>query len=152
MQGNSIKVGKIPFDLYEMGQTARDCKRDCHAETQRLSRTDRRIRIHRMSSPFDDIRALLRQLPVLDEAAASRVRATFAAGDRRRGLSGRIEDMAVWLARWSGHVPTVQRPLVALFAGTHGVAAQGISAYPRRRPRGWWNFARPAVLRSTAPA
>ncbi len=28
MQGDSIKVGKIPFDLYEMGQTARDCKRD----------------------------------------------------------------------------------------------------------------------------
>ncbi len=43
------------------------------------------------------------------------------------GGLGRIEDVAVWLARWSGHAPAVRRPLVALFAGTHGVAERGIS-------------------------
>ena len=83
-----------------------------------------------MSSPFDDIRALLRQLPASDEPAASSIRAIFAAADRSTGCLGRIEDVAVWLARWSGRVPAVRRPLVALFAGTHGVATRGISDEP----------------------
>ena len=66
-----------------------------------------------------------------DEAAADRVRAQFARRGGRRSL-GRIEDLAAWLARWSGRAPAVRRPLVALFAGNHGVAAQGVSSRPVR--------------------
>jgi nicotinate-nucleotide--dimethylbenzimidazole phosphoribosyltransferase len=64
--------------------------------------------------PFDDIRALLRQLPASDETAASR----FAVG---AGL-GRLDGVPAWLARWSGKRPAVARPVVALFAATHGVS------------------------------
>jgi nicotinate-nucleotide--dimethylbenzimidazole phosphoribosyltransferase len=42
-----------------------------------------------------------------------------------------MEDVAAWLAEWSGRAPpAINRPLVAIFAGNHGVAARGVSAYP----------------------
>jgi nicotinate-nucleotide--dimethylbenzimidazole phosphoribosyltransferase len=35
------------------------------------------------------------------------------------------------MARWQGrHPPRIDRPRVAVFAGNHGVAAQGVSAFP----------------------
>lgn len=80
--------------------------------------------------PFDDIRALARQLPGGDTAAEARVRADFANAARRSGSLGRLEEVAAWLARWSGRAPAVRRPLVAIFAGNHGVAAHGVSPRP----------------------
>ncbi len=80
--------------------------------------------------PFDDFRTLLAGLPVADANAEASVRATFAgAGDAGRSL-GRIEDIAAWLAAWSGRRPAVNRPLVAVFAGNHGVVARGVSPRP----------------------
>jgi len=81
--------------------------------------------------PFDDFRDLLSSLPQPDEAAAARVRGLFAqAGGENRSL-GRVEDIAVWLAAWSGLAPpAVNRPLVAVFAGNHGVARHGVSHRP----------------------
>ena len=51
MQGDSIKVGKIPFDLYEMGQTARDCKRDlvCQQRSAYPARIDAQDTSHEFS-------------------------------------------------------------------------------------------------------
>src|SRR5262249_57418457 len=50
---------------------------------------------------------------------------------RPRGSRGRLEEIAEWLAAWQGRaVPRVERPRIAVFAGTHGVAARGVSAYP----------------------
>src|SRR4051794_10888193 len=47
------------------------------------------------------------------------------------GSLGRLEDLAVWLAGATGDpVPSV-RPLVVIAAADHGVAAEGVSAYPR---------------------
>merc|ERR1711965_272076 len=37
----------------------------------------------------------------------------------------------MWLAAWSGRTPAVNRPMVAVFAGNHGIAARGVSAYPQ---------------------
>ncbi|QDB99694.1 nicotinate-nucleotide--dimethylbenzimidazole phosphoribosyltransferase [Mesorhizobium sp. 8] len=81
--------------------------------------------------PFDDFRALLATLPDPDETAAARMRTLFAkAGAPNRSL-GRVEDIAVWLAAWSGRAPpAINRPLVAVFAGNHGVVRHGISAQP----------------------
>jgi nicotinate-nucleotide--dimethylbenzimidazole phosphoribosyltransferase len=84
-----------------------------------------------MAQPFDDFRALIKQLPPPDEAAAGRVRSVFASGGRRPGELGRIEEIATWLARWSGRAPNVRRPLVALFAGTHAIGTRGIAAEPQ---------------------
>ncbi len=81
--------------------------------------------------PFEDFRSLMQALPGGDEAAAARVSELFGRADKPAGSLGRMEEVAAWLARWSGRAPpSVNRPLVAIFAGNHGVAANGISARP----------------------
>jgi nicotinate-nucleotide--dimethylbenzimidazole phosphoribosyltransferase len=46
------------------------------------------------------------------------------------GSLGRLEQLVAWLARWQGHAPRLARVDVLVFAGNHGVAARGVSAYP----------------------
>jgi nicotinate-nucleotide--dimethylbenzimidazole phosphoribosyltransferase len=47
------------------------------------------------------------------------------------GALGRLEDLAQWLAGWQGvEKPSADRPQVVIFAGNHGVAARGVSAFP----------------------
>lgn len=73
--------------------------------------------------PFDDFRNLVARIEGPDEAAAARVRDLYAATGKPRGSLGRLEDIAEWLAAWTGRAPSViNRPLVAIFAGNHGVA------------------------------
>ena len=81
--------------------------------------------------PFDDIRALLEKLPPADRGAVERVRKRDAVLTKPPGSLGRLESIAEWLAAWQGRAPpAVHRPLVAIFAGNHGVVAHGVSAYP----------------------
>ncbi len=78
--------------------------------------------------PFDDFRDLLGRLEGPDENAAAGVRSLYARTGKPKGSLGRLEDIAEWLAAWSGRLPPmVRRPLVAIFAGNHGVARHGIS-------------------------
>lgn len=82
--------------------------------------------------PFDDIRRLIRDLPGPNEEAAAAVRARNAQLTKPAGSLGRLEDIAEWLGAWQGRPkPAVTRPLVAIFAANHGVAARGVSAYPQ---------------------
>ena len=83
------------------------------------------------SRPFDDIRALLGQMPTADEAARMAARQREGQLTKPEGSLGRLEEIAEWMAAWQGSRPHVDRPLVAVFAGNHGVAAQGVSAYPQ---------------------
>src|SRR5215468_2594854 len=47
------------------------------------------------------------------------------------GSLGRLEDAVVWLAQWQGRsMPRLDRVDILVFAGNHGVTAQGVSAYP----------------------
>jgi nicotinate-nucleotide--dimethylbenzimidazole phosphoribosyltransferase len=81
--------------------------------------------------PFDDFRNLLANLPAADRVAEARVRTLFARADKSGNSLGRIEDIAAWLAAWSGRAPpAVTRPLMAVFAGNHGVVRHGISPRP----------------------
>ncbi len=80
--------------------------------------------------PFDDIRALLNDLPGPDTHAAQKVSERDAQLTKPAGSLGKLEEIAVWLAKWTGREPRINRPLVAVFAGNHGVAAQGVSAFP----------------------
>src|SRR3989442_1359473 len=51
-------------------------------------------------------------------------------GAPRRGV-GRPEELTQWLCLWEArHPPRLDRARVAVFAGNHGVAARGVSAYP----------------------
>jgi nicotinate-nucleotide--dimethylbenzimidazole phosphoribosyltransferase len=85
-----------------------------------------------MNGPsFDEMRRVLRDLPGPDLAARTEVVRRQAELTKPPGSLGRLEEIAEWLAAWQGRaVPRVERPRVAVFAGTHGVAARGVSAYP----------------------
>jgi len=82
--------------------------------------------------PFDDIRALLAGMPGPDAAAAAAARARQAELTKPPGSLGRLEEIAVWLAGWQGkEKPRIDQPLMAVFAGNHGVVARGVSPYPQ---------------------
>ncbi|WP_182083955.1 nicotinate-nucleotide--dimethylbenzimidazole phosphoribosyltransferase [Aureimonas sp. ME7] len=80
--------------------------------------------------PFDDIRALLRQMPAADAKARHDARHRQEELTKPSGSLGRLEEIAEWMAAWQGRKPTVDRPVVAVFAGNHGIAEKGVSAYP----------------------
>lgn len=86
--------------------------------------------------PFDDIRALLHDLPGRDEEASARTAWRESQLIKPPGALGRLEDISNWLSAWTGKSPPqVTRPIVAVFAGDHGVAARGVSAYPQEVTR-----------------
>ncbi|HEX2019893.1 MAG TPA: nicotinate-nucleotide--dimethylbenzimidazole phosphoribosyltransferase [Aurantimonas sp.] len=80
--------------------------------------------------PFDDIRELVRRMPGPDNAAVRAKREREATLTKPAGSLGRLEELTEWLAAWQGRAPAVRRPLVAVFAGNHGVARHGVSAFP----------------------
>jgi nicotinate-nucleotide--dimethylbenzimidazole phosphoribosyltransferase len=81
--------------------------------------------------PFDDIRGLLALMPPLDRDAVDQVRARDGQLTKPPGSLGRLEEIVEWLAAVQHRArPTVNRPLVAVFAANHGVVAQGVSPYP----------------------
>ncbi|MEZ5870424.1 MAG: nicotinate-nucleotide--dimethylbenzimidazole phosphoribosyltransferase [Nitratireductor sp.] len=69
--------------------------------------------------PFDDIRTVIASLAGPDERAVGAVVSRNAQLFGQAG-AGRIAAICEWMAAWSGKSPAVNRPLVALFAGTHG--------------------------------
>ncbi|MDR3407887.1 MAG: nicotinate-nucleotide--dimethylbenzimidazole phosphoribosyltransferase [Methylovirgula sp.] len=80
---------------------------------------------------FADLLHLLRDLPAPAEACGAAARARQAELTKPQGSLGRLEEIAEFLARWQGReMPALERPLVLIFAGNHGVVAQGVSAYP----------------------
>jgi nicotinate-nucleotide--dimethylbenzimidazole phosphoribosyltransferase len=81
---------------------------------------------------LDDIRTFCRDLPGGDRRFAD------IAAERQQNLTkppgslGRLEEIAIWLAQWQGRrEPRLERVTIAVFAGNHGVAARGVSAYPQ---------------------
>ncbi|MBU2484985.1 MAG: nicotinate-nucleotide--dimethylbenzimidazole phosphoribosyltransferase [Alphaproteobacteria bacterium] len=80
--------------------------------------------------PFDDFRELLRNLPGPDTSALAVARERDSQLTKPAGALGRLEEIAFWLAAWTGRSPQVTRPLVAIFAGNHGVTAQGVTPFP----------------------
>jgi nicotinate-nucleotide--dimethylbenzimidazole phosphoribosyltransferase len=83
------------------------------------------------SRPFDDIRALVATMPKPDAAAVATVAAREAELTKPAGSLGRLEEITQWLAAWQGARPHVDTPLVAVYAGNHGVVAQGVSPFPQ---------------------
>src|SRR6201987_2601820 len=80
--------------------------------------------------PFGDFRALIERLPPLDERAAVRVRDEFCHIEKPNDSLGRIEKIAAWLPASTGRPPAVLRPVVAVFAGNHGIARHDVSPRP----------------------
>jgi nicotinate-nucleotide--dimethylbenzimidazole phosphoribosyltransferase len=70
-------------------------------------------------------------LPAGDDAAAAAVRERQGNLTKPPGSLGELEHLAAWLARWQGKkMPRLERVAVLVFAGNHGVVAQGVSPYP----------------------
>jgi nicotinate-nucleotide--dimethylbenzimidazole phosphoribosyltransferase len=86
--------------------------------------------------PFDDIRNLLKELPGPDMEAVRACRAREGQLTKPPGALGRLETLAEWLCAWQAHhPPRAERIVVAVFAGNHGVVAQGVAAYPQEVTR-----------------
>jgi nicotinate-nucleotide--dimethylbenzimidazole phosphoribosyltransferase len=83
---------------------------DLSAELDRISRA--------MAIPDDEVR---------EAALARQLRLT-----KPTGALGRLEELSVWLSAVQGVCPPrpIERPRVVIFAGDHGVASSGVSAYP----------------------
>jgi nicotinate-nucleotide--dimethylbenzimidazole phosphoribosyltransferase len=80
---------------------------------------------------LDEMRAILRDLPGPDLEAGTAAAQREAQLTKPAGALGRLEDIVRWLALWQGkHPPTADHPRTAVFAANHGVAANGVSAYP----------------------
>lgn len=73
----------------------------------------------------------LTRLPGADDGARGAAAARQAILTKPPGSLGRLEEIALFMAGWQGRpLPRLERARVAVFAGNHGVAARGVSAYP----------------------
>ncbi|MDC0739643.1 nicotinate-nucleotide--dimethylbenzimidazole phosphoribosyltransferase [Cognatishimia sp. SS12] len=87
-----------------------------------------------MSQEFSNLaefRACLAAAPTPDAAAISAAEERNGQLTKPPGALGRLEDLAIWYAGWRGTArPQITAPQVIVFAGNHGVTAQGVSAFP----------------------
>ncbi|TCM17682.1 nicotinate-nucleotide-dimethylbenzimidazole phosphoribosyltransferase [Novosphingobium sp. PhB165] len=75
--------------------------------------------------------AALADLPAPDAEAADAAARRQAELTKPAGSLGRLEEIAVFMAGWQGReIPRAERIHAVIFAGNHGVAARGVSAYP----------------------
>ena len=85
------------------------------------------------SGPFRslaELRAACLDLPEGDNAAADTVMARQAELTKPPGSLGRLEEIVAWLAKWGGNPPRLDQVDILVFAGNHGVTAQGVSPFP----------------------
>jgi len=81
---------------------------------------------------LDDIRAFCRDLPGGDVRAAENAALRQQVLTKPPGSLGLLEELTIWLACWQcREIPQLERVTIAVFAGNHGVAARGVSAYPQ---------------------
>jgi len=82
-------------------------------------------------SSLEELRAAATSLLRGDDEAAATVARRQDTLTKPRGSLGRLETAVAWLARWQRRdMPRLGRIKVVVFAGSHGVTAQGVSAYP----------------------
>ncbi|WP_170368308.1 nicotinate-nucleotide--dimethylbenzimidazole phosphoribosyltransferase [Ruegeria arenilitoris] len=80
---------------------------------------------------LNTFRDALRNVPGPDEAAKQGAADRNGQLTKPPGALGRLEDLAIWYAGWRGDArPQIEAPQVIVFAGNHGVTAQGVSAFP----------------------
>ena len=81
-------------------------------------------------STLDEVRDILRALPESDAESFAAAAARNGQLTKPPGALGRLEDLAIWYAGWrGGATPRIENPQVIVFAGNHGIAAQGVSAF-----------------------
>ena len=87
-----------------------------------------------MQAPFttlSEFRETLAKAPVTDDTAVQAAQERNGQLTKPPGALGQLEDIAIWYAGWRGNPqPQINAPQVVIFAGNHGVCAQGVSAFP----------------------
>ncbi len=87
--------------------------------------------MHQDFSTVEAFSRLLQDLPEEDEGARAEAHARNGQLTKPPGALGRLEDLAIWYCAWRGDPrPVISAPQVIVFAGNHGVTAQGVSAFP----------------------
>ena len=82
-------------------------------------------------SSMQSLHQACRSLPAGNHAAAASAANRQDQLTKPQGSLGRLEELAVWLARWQGQDrPTLDNVSVLVFAGSHGITARGVSAFP----------------------
>jgi nicotinate-nucleotide--dimethylbenzimidazole phosphoribosyltransferase len=80
---------------------------------------------------LDDVRAILKNLPGPDAEAEGKAAEREPQLTKPAGSLSRLEEISGWLSAWQGqHPPSMDNPQARVFAGNHGVTAQGVSAFP----------------------
>ena len=78
-----------------------------------------------------DFRTALRSMPDASTAARAAAEARNGQLTKPPGALGRLEELAIWYAGWRGSGrPRIEHPQVVVFAGNHGIARHGVSAFP----------------------
>ena len=82
----------------------------------------------------NDIESFFRgesDIPEFDKYYANQAKAHQNQLTKPPGSLGRLETIAIWMAGWQRKInPTMNNPHCLVFAGNHGVATHGVSAYP----------------------
>ncbi|MFZ1661896.1 MAG: nicotinate-nucleotide--dimethylbenzimidazole phosphoribosyltransferase [Paracoccaceae bacterium] len=90
-----------------------------------------------MTAPFAltslaDLKTLAQSLPAADKTAAEAARARQNSLTKPPGSLGRLEEIAEFMAAWRGtDRPEIWRAQALVFAGNHGICAQGVNPYPQ---------------------
>ena len=83
------------------------------------------------STPFEDIRHLVNTMPAQQSDASESVEAQLKGYVPNLEPFGKFEPALKWLSGWQGRAdPSIDRPLVAIFAGSHGAAKTVTGADP----------------------
>lgn len=78
-----------------------------------------------------DVIALCQNLPQPDPKMIAAAKAHNNNLTKPLGALGRLEDIAIFVAGWQGTIhPKIEDIRVLIFAGNHGVVAEGVSPYP----------------------
>lgn len=79
-----------------------------------------------------DLPTLAAHLPAADDVAAQGARTRQASLTKPPGSLGRLEEIAEFMAAWRAtDRPEIWRAQALVFAGNHGVCAQGVNPYPQ---------------------
>ncbi|MBF0270074.1 MAG: nicotinate-nucleotide--dimethylbenzimidazole phosphoribosyltransferase [Alphaproteobacteria bacterium] len=85
----------------------------------------------RLPASMADVLEMLGELPGPGLGALAKANEREPQLTKPPGALGRLEEISAWMCAWQdNHPPRLERPRCVVFAGNHGVAARGVSAFP----------------------